>query len=67
MNKTPTKQYFADALADQDGFLTCLRLMPNNVDTCKLSRHSNNTMNNTMRTNYAIQREQTTRTTQNPA
>lgn len=36
MNKTSTKQYFIDALADQDGFITCLRLMPNNIDTCKL-------------------------------
>ena len=36
MNKTPTEQYFADALADQQGFLCCLRLMPNNINTCKL-------------------------------
>lgn len=36
MNKTSDKQYFVDALADQDGFLACLRLMPNNINTCKL-------------------------------
>lgn len=36
MNKAPTKQYFVDALADQNDFLVCLRLMPNNIDTCKL-------------------------------
>lgn len=36
MNKAPTKQYFADALADQQSILKCLRLMPNNINTCKL-------------------------------
>lgn len=36
MNKVPTEQYFVDALADQDGILRCLRLMPNNINTCKL-------------------------------
>lgn len=36
MTKTPTKQYFADALADQQGFMRFLRLMPNNINTCKL-------------------------------
>ena len=36
MNKAPTKQYFVDALAEQQGYPKCLRLMPNNIDTCKL-------------------------------
>ena len=36
MNKTPDKQYFVDALAEQNGYPKCLRLMPNNIDTCKL-------------------------------
>lgn len=36
MNKTPNKQYFADAIADQRGFMRFLRLMPNNLNTCKL-------------------------------
>ena len=36
MNKTPDKQYFIDALAEQQGYPKCLRLMPNNIDTCKL-------------------------------
>ena len=40
MNKTPTEQYFADVLADQQGFLRCLRLMPNNINTCKLIEHT---------------------------
>jgi hypothetical protein len=36
MRKELDKQYFADAIADQQGFLRCLRLMPNNINTCKL-------------------------------
>ena len=36
MRKTPDKQYFVDALAEQQGYPKCLRLMPNNIDTCKL-------------------------------
>nr|DAF41245.1 MAG TPA: hypothetical protein [Caudoviricetes sp.] len=40
MNKTPTKQYFADALADQQGVIRFLRLMPNNINTCKLIEHT---------------------------
>lgn len=36
MNKTPDKQYFVDALAEQNSYPKCLRLMPNNIDTCKL-------------------------------
>lgn len=36
MNKTPDRQYFVDALAEQQGYPKCLRLMPNNIDTCKL-------------------------------
>lgn len=36
MNKRPDKQYFVDALAEQQGYPKCLRLMPNNIDTCKL-------------------------------
>lgn len=40
MNKAPTKQYFADALADQQGFMRFLRLMPNNINTCKLIEHT---------------------------
>ena len=36
MNKTPDKQYFVDSLAKQQDYLKCLRLMPNNIDTCKL-------------------------------
>ena len=36
MNKTPDKQYFVDSLAEQNGYPKCLRLMPNNINTCKL-------------------------------
>lgn len=36
MRKEPDKQYFADALADQQGFMRFLRLMPNNINACKL-------------------------------
>lgn len=36
MNKTPDRQYFVDSLAEQNGYPKCLRLMPNNIDTCKL-------------------------------
>lgn len=36
MNKTPDKQYFVDSIAEQQGYPKCLRLMPNNIDTCKL-------------------------------
>lgn len=36
MNKTPDRQYFVDSLAEQQGYPKCLRLMPNNIDTCKL-------------------------------
>lgn len=36
MGKEPDKQYFIDALADQNNFPKCLRLMPNNINTCKL-------------------------------
>lgn len=40
MNKTPTEQYFADALADQNDFMRFLRLMPDNINTCKLIEHT---------------------------
>lgn len=40
MNKAPDKQYFADAIADQQGFMRFLRLMPNNINTCKLIEHT---------------------------
>ena len=36
MNKTPDKQYFVDALAEQQDYPKRLRLIPNNIDTCKL-------------------------------
>ena len=36
MNKTPDKQYFVDALAEQQDCPKRLRLIPNNIDTCKL-------------------------------
>lgn len=36
MNKASDKQYFVDVLADQQGFMHFLRLMPNNINTCKL-------------------------------
>lgn len=36
MNKRPDKQYFVDALAEQQGYPKCLHLMPNNIDSCKL-------------------------------
>lgn len=40
MRKEPDKQYFADAIADQQGFMRFLRLMPNNINTCKLIEHT---------------------------
>lgn len=37
MNKTPTKQYFEEVLANQqEGYSKFIRLMPNNINTCKL-------------------------------
>lgn len=37
MNKTPDKQYFVDAVAEQKDYpLKRLRLMPTNINTCKL-------------------------------
>lgn len=36
MNKALTKQYFTSVVANQDGILHFIRMMPNNITTCKL-------------------------------